>query len=139
MDELLPQDEPDINGGLKVVSYSSDDQGACCRHQAFGWQPVNIVNRQAWQEIDKMVASSREKVATGTVSCLHYYMTVNQMTPSLLARYTDQPFWLVHLHLRPLFYKRLGVKTLQKYAELFQVSVVDLENGVLQAPVYERR
>ncbi|MBE0582866.1 MAG: hypothetical protein IH612_03795 [Desulfofustis sp.] len=130
--------EPDINDGLRIVSYSANPDGRCIGHQDHGWQPVNIVNRQAWQEIEKRIAASRNKVAAGSVSCLHYYMTAHQMTPALLARYTGQASWLVRLHLVPFIFNRLGRATLQKYAELFQVSIADLTGGEMRPPIYCR-
>lgn len=137
-DPRADEPEPDINDGLRIVSYSADREGRCVRHQDHGWQPVNVVNRQAWQEIEKSIAASRKKIAAGSVSCLHYYMTAHQMTPALLARYTGQSSWLVRLHLVPFIYKRLGPATLQKYAELFQVSLADLTGGELRPPIYCR-
>ena len=102
-----------------------------------GWQPLNVVNRQAWLEIEKSIVASKEKISSGRVSCLHYYMTANQMDISLLARYTNQSRLKIRLHLIPLFYRHLGPKALLKYADLFQVSQDDLKNGRLKAPVYD--
>jgi len=70
------------------------------------------------------------------VSCLHYYMTANQMDTRLLAKYTDQSRWLVRLHLLPFFFKRLGVKTLKTYADFFKVTPDDLRQGNLKPPIY---
>jgi hypothetical protein len=137
-DPMADEAEPDINDGLRIVSYSANPEGRCIGHQDHGWQPVNIVNRQAWQEIEKSIGASRDKVAAGSVSCLHYYMTAHQMTPALLARYTGQSSWLVRLHLIPFIYNRLGRATLQKYAELFEVSIADLTEGELRPPIYCR-
>ncbi len=126
-----------VTGGVKTVSYAVNSDGKYELVSGPGWQPVNVVNRQAWLEIEKNIAASREKVRAGRVSCLHYYMTANQMDIALLARYTNQSRWQVRLHLFPLFFKRLGLKTLRKYGDLFQVSPDDLKSGRLSAPVYD--
>lgn len=139
MDSTHVPREPDINDGLRIINYRAGSDGRCRRHQDYGWQPVNIVNRQAWQEIEKQIDAAKRKIAAGTASCLYYYMVANQMTPVLLARYTDQPSWLVRLHLRPFIFKRLGRATLQKYADLFQVAPADLVADYLQAPIYQGR
>ncbi len=128
-----------ITAGLKIVSYSVNSKGEYELVPGLGWQPVNVVNRQAWQEIEKNIASSREKIAAGRVSCLHYYMTANQMDIGLLARYTRQSRWLVSLHLVPFIFNRMRPKTLQKYAELFQVPLDDLIRGKLKPPIYLHR
>jgi len=125
-----------IADGLKTVSYVADTKGNQELVPGSIWQPVNIVNRQAWQEIEKHIELSKEKVASGRVSCLHYYMTANQMDIGLLAQYTRQARWRVHLHLIPFFFKRLRVTTINRYAEVFQVSPDDLIQGALRPPVY---
>ena len=79
------------------------------------WHPVDIVNRQAWAEIDKQIEAAKKKIAAGRVSCLHYYMTANQMNTGLLASYTGQSRWLVRLHMVPFFFNRLRARTLKKY------------------------
>ncbi|MDP3695205.1 MAG: hypothetical protein Q8R42_03725, partial [Desulfocapsaceae bacterium] len=100
------------------------------------WQPVNVVNHQAWLEIEKNIAASKDKVSAGRVSCLHYYMTANQMDTGLLAQYTNLPRWQVCLHLVPFIFKRLSAGTLKKYADLYQISPDDLTQGRLRPPLY---
>jgi len=126
----------DIADGLKTVSYVANTKGNQELVPGSIWQPVNVVNHQAWQEIEKHIQSSKEKVASGRASCLHYYMTANQMNPGLLAQYTRQTRWRVHLHLVPFFFNRLRITTINRYAEVFQVSPDDLIQGALRPPVY---
>jgi len=103
------------------------------------WQPVNIVNSQAWQEIENQIEVSKAKIASGKVSCLHYFMTANQMDAGLLAQYTGQSSWLVRLHLIPFFFNRLGANRLKKHVDIFKVSSGDLMAGRLAPPVYNQR
>ncbi|GBE11987.1 hypothetical protein BMS3Bbin14_02220 [bacterium BMS3Bbin14] len=136
--EITEQPADDgITEGLKIVSYSLNSKGEYELVPGLGWQPVNVVNHQAWQEIEKKIASSREQVTAGRVSCLHYYMTANQMDIGLLARYTGQSRWLVRLHLVPFVFSRLRPDTLKKYADLFQVLPDDLVRGELKTPIYQ--
>lgn len=65
----------EITDGLKIVSYTLNSTGEYELRPDFVWQPVNVVNQQAWLEIDKKISQSKNKVAAGRVSCLHYYMT----------------------------------------------------------------
>ncbi|MBI5556895.1 MAG: hypothetical protein HY885_04605 [Deltaproteobacteria bacterium] len=133
-----PLDE-DITEGQKIVSYSVNRQGEYELVPEFIWQPVNVVNHQAWREIEKKIARSRQKILAGQVSCLHYYMTANQMDPALLAQYTGQSRWKVLMHLVPFIFKRLSLDTLRSYAQLFRISVDDLSKGRLEPPVYNRK
>ncbi len=125
-----------ITEGLKIVSYVVNSKGEYELTPDFVWQPVNVVNHQAWQEIDKHISQSRKKVAAGQVSCLHYYMIANQMDTGLLAQYTGQARWKVYLHLLPFFFNRLSATTLKKYADLYKISADDLIRGTLRPPIY---
>ncbi len=128
-----------VTDGLQTVNYVADAGGRQELVPGFVWQPVDVVNRQAWQEIAQHIAASRVLVESGQASCLHYYMTANQMDTALMASYTGQSRWWVRLHLRPWCFRRLSRRTLEKYAELFQVRVEDLACGRLLAPVYEQQ
>lgn len=128
----------DVTDGVKIVSYVADNNGNHELVQGVMWSPVDVVNDQAWQEIDRHIAASKEKIAAGRVSCLHYYMTANQMDTALLASYTKQSRWVVRLHLIPFCFNRLGSTTLGKYAQIFNVSLDDLIQGELMPPVYNQ-
>lgn len=127
-----------ITDGLKIVSYALNNKGEYELTPDFVWSPVNVANHQAWREIEKHITQSRAKVAAGRVSCLHYYMTANQMDTGLVAKYTGQPRWRVCLHLVPFIFKRVPVSTLQKYAELYKISPDDLSQGRLLPPIYRQ-
>ncbi len=128
-----------ITDGLKIISYIADNNGNQELVSGCMWQPVNIVNRQAWQVIEKQIECSKAKITGGRVSCLHYYMTANQMDIGLLAKYTGQPRWLVFLHMIPFFFNRLSERALNRYIEIFDVSGDDLIEGRLLPPVYNQR
>jgi hypothetical protein len=124
-----------ITDGLQIISYAANEKGSQERVPGSMWDPVAVCNRQAWQEIEKQIEASKAKVASGRASCLHYHMTVNQMDTGLLAQYTCIPRWLVHLHMVPFFFKRLGKKTLNKYSQVFKISLDDLTGNKLERPV----
>ena len=125
-----------ITDGLHILAYVRDPAGGIEPVTQPGWQPVNEVNRQAWEEIERRVDSARVAVRSGRKSCLYYYMIANQMDCLLLGQYTGQSPLLVWLHQRPLFFRLLGPTRLRRYADLFQVEVRDLVHGELQPPVY---
>ena len=128
-----------IDDTITTVSYVANKDGDQELVSSTFWQPVNIVNHQAWQEIEKQIEISKQKIQTGRVSCLHYYMTANQMDAGLLAKYTHQSRWKVYFHLFPFFFKRLSVKTLKTYAEFFKVTPDDLRQGNLKPPLYNEQ
>ena len=139
MDRIDKSFDNDITDGLKIISYVAGNDGSHELVSDSMWHPVSIVNRQAWQEIEKKIEYSKAKIATGKVSCLHYYMTSSQMDTGLLAKYTGQPRWLVCLHMIPFFFNRLRAGTLNKYVKIFKVSQHDLIQGQLGSPVYNEK
>jgi hypothetical protein len=139
MDKLNQSLDGDITDGLKIISYVANTSGSQELVQSSMWHPVGVVNHQAWQEIEKQIEASKKRVAAGRVSCLHYYMTANQMDAGLLANYTRQLRWLVRLHMIPFFFCRLSPDTLKKYGKIFNVSPDDLIQGQLKPPVYDQR
>ncbi len=139
MDIVIQATVKNITDGLEIASYVRDNRGNQELVAGSMWHPVDIVNRQAWAEIDKHIAAARKKVNAGRASCLLYYMIANQMTPSLLAAYSGQSRWLVRLHLVPFFFQRLPARNLHRYAEIFKVTVDDLRSGRLRPPVYKQK
>jgi len=139
---MEPKNTPSADGitdGLKFISYVANTKGSQELVSGSMWHPVTICNRQAWQEIEKQIEASKAKVASGNMSCLHYYMTANQMDTGLLARYACIPRWLVHLHMIPFFFNRLGRGALNKYAQIFKISLDDLSRSKLEPPVSNQR
>lgn len=135
-DNFDPDTASSITDGLKTVSYVKNGEGKLEQVRSDSWQPVNEVNLQAWQEIEKQIDQAKNKVASGRVSSLYYYMIANQMSIPLLARYTKQSVIRVLFHLNPFFFKRLGTDRLKRYADLFKTSIEDLTKGELQPAVY---
>lgn len=51
---------------------------------------------------------------------------------SILADYMNSWQFLIKRHAKPSVFKKLSQKTLQKYADIFQISVEELKNPVLK-------
>lgn len=136
--ERAGQEARSITDGLHTLNYIPGDSGRIITDRKDSWQPVNEVNHQAWQEIDRHIDQASRKIASGRASCLYHYMAANQMDPRLLASYARLPLWKVYLHLLPFFFQRLSRADLRPYAQLFQVSEDDLQAGRLLPAVYQR-
>ena len=87
-----------------------------------GWEPKNIANSQAWEQISRQLQDIRQQVLAGELSPLAYHMVKNQMDVSLLAQYMELPRWRVKRHLKPKIFKKLKMKLLERYATLFRIS-----------------
>lgn len=125
--EEVPQDEDNINQGLMTkVYYATDEQGHYGTQNSIGWETETIVTRQAWDLVNEQVEEARQKVLSGEASPILYFKEKNIMTYAIVAGYVGTFSWVVLLHTKPFFFKRLSRKTLEKYAYAFRISVEEL-------------
>lgn len=121
--DKVPQDDANIlEGKLKVVKYAVDDDGSYTKVQTVGWEPENIVLHQAWEVINEKVENIRKQVKEGKLSPIAYHMEKQMLETSMVAGYTGIPAFIVKLHLKPWFFKRLSDKQLEKYAIAFRIT-----------------
>ena len=123
----VPQDDKNVlEGKLKVLKYATEKDGSYTKVKTVGWEPENIVLSQAWEEINERVAEVRQKVLDGKLSPIAYHKEKQMLETSMLAGYTGYPSFMVWLHLKPWFFKRLSEKQLDRYAKAFRISREEL-------------
>ena len=123
----VPQDRGMMNDHRREVCYAVDDQGNYALVGSAGWDPKNIANGQAWKLIDKIAVAALQKVRRGQASPLFYHMARHQMSAGLLAKYAGVGRLKVWLHLKPGPFSRLSPAGLQRYADVFDISVRELK------------
>ncbi len=127
--EQVPQDEENLNEGkVAKLYYATDEQGHYVKVNSVGWEPETVAMSQAWEIVDEEVEAARQKVLNGEASPLLYYMKKNIMTIPLVASYAGLMAIRVRLHLRPYFFNKASLKTLEKYAFTFRVTVDELKD-----------
>ncbi len=124
----VPQDVRDFKGAekLKKLVYAVDKNGNYEGVSSSGWEAENLATKQAWDAVDDALADTEEKVKTGKLSPIAYYMQKCLMDISLLARYVGKWKWQVKRHMKPAVFDKLDRRILEKYASVFNVSVDDL-------------
>ena len=123
----VPQDDENLfEGKVKVVKYAVDDEGNYGTVGSSGWEPENVVLKQAWDEINKKVQETLAKIKAGKLSALAYHMEKNIMDVGMLSQYMDISKRNVSKHLEPNGFNNLDEKTLSKYAEVFDITVEEL-------------
>lgn len=125
-DEVPQDDENLFEGKFKVVKYAVDDDGNYGTVGSVGWEPENTVLNQAWDEINKKVAEVKAKVDAGQLSPLAFHMEKNIMDEGMLAQYMEFSKRKVSKHLEPAGFAELNQSTLEKYAEVFDITVDEL-------------
>lgn len=124
--EEVPQDDENmLQGKFKKLMYATDGN-EYTGIGSVGWEAENVVNQQAWEEIQEKVEDARKKVISGEASILLYHMEKNMMDTSMLAGYVGALPFMVKLHMKPFFFSKLGNKTLEKYADAFRISLAEM-------------
>jgi hypothetical protein len=123
----VPQDVG-IAEGLKEVTYAVDERGRYTPVPSAGWEPKNVSNRQAWEQIIRKVEEARAEVLAGRVSPLAFHMARNQMDAGLLASYMGLFRWQVRRHLKPAVFARLRPELLERYARTLRTTVEALRD-----------
>ncbi len=128
--EDVPQ-QGGLGAGCREVNYATDVDGNYTLALSEGWEAKNVSLRQAWEVIIGQLQAELAEIKAGRRSALGYHMVKNQMDPTLLSQYSGIARWRVKRHLKPNVFAKLDTDVLEKYANLFGVSVAELK----QVPV----
>ena len=126
--EEVPQDLSSLGKITKEVCYATDGSGKYVTELSKGWDVKITALDAAWGDIETRVAAARQKVLNGEASPLLFFMEKGLMDTRLLASYAGFWTWQVNRHLKPEVFKKLSNKKLQRYAEVFNVTIDDLKN-----------
>ncbi len=124
----VPQDKGLTEGRFDDICYVLDENGKYTVAPSSGWQPKTDAMLQAWDVINEKVEQVRQKVLSGEMSPVAYFMEKNLMDVKLLADYSGLPKRKIRKHLKPAHFVKLDDKTLDLYAETFGISVDRLIN-----------
>jgi hypothetical protein len=129
--EDVPQDLSSLGKITKEVCYATDNSGKYTTELSRGWEVKISALDVAWQDIEERVAAAREKVLKKEASPLLYFMELRLMDVGVVAAYTGFWKWQVKRHCRPSVFKRLTEKKLQRYAEVFNIPIKDLNSMIV--------
>lgn len=124
----IPQDESPLNGWTREVCYAKNEEGRYERGLSTGWNVKKEALDKAWDEVDRKANEALELVRSGKASPILYFMELKLMDPGLLAHYTGFWKWRVKRHFHPKRFTKLSDSVLQKYADVFEISVEQLKN-----------
>lgn len=125
----VPQDYSKLSSkNMKELCYAVDHNGEYTTELSAGWEPKTIALSNAIKEIEERVAQAKERVKNNKTSPIEYYMELHKMDLPILASYVGFWKWRVKRHFNPSVFKKLSTKTLQKYADVFEISVEKLKN-----------
>ena len=126
--DKVPQDEGITGGVSREVQYAVNKDGKYEKVLSKGWEPKNIVNELAWDDIQDNIDEANKKIKEDKASPLLYFMAKSIMDISLLANYIELPKWKVKKHLKLKGFNKLNEEQLENYANIFDISVDELIN-----------
>lgn len=126
--EEVPQDMSSLGKITKEVCYATDSSGKYSTELSRGWDIKIAALDTAWQDIRDRVEAAREKVLKGQASPLLFFMERGLMDIGIVSAYTGLWKWQIRRHLKPAPFSKLSDKKLQRYAEIFTISVEDLKS-----------
>lgn len=125
--EEIPQDDGALNKLTKEVVYAVDSSGNYSTELSTGWDIKTKALDVAWQDIEQRIANARQKVLNNEASPVLYFIELRLMDIGIVAAYTGFWKWTIRQHLKPAVFKKLSDKKLQRYADVFNVSVEELK------------
>jgi len=125
--EEVPQERGAISDNFHEVCYAVDDDGHYVLTASAGWEPKNIANNQVWELIEQEIAKALKGIHAGKLSPLAFHMAKNQMNKRLLAQYAGFSWWRVKRHLKPAVFKRLNLAVLERYSDVFKITMKQLQ------------
>jgi hypothetical protein len=126
--EDVPQDLSALGKITKEVCYATDSSGKYVTTLSNGWDVKITALDTAWENIEERIVAARQKVLNKEASPLLFFMERGIMDVSILADYTGFWKWQIKKHLNPRVFKTLSDKKLQRYADVFNVSIEDFKN-----------
>ncbi|WP_396635935.1 hypothetical protein [Maribacter sp. R77961] len=126
--EEVPQDKSNLaSANIREMVYAVDKDGNYTTSLSSGWDPKTIALDNAIKVIEERISIAKEKVLKGETSPIEYYMELHKMDIPVLASYVGLWQWRVKRHFKPTVFKKLKEKTLQKYADVFEISLSELK------------
>lgn len=125
----VPQDKSHLEkANLKDMVYAVDEKGEYTTALSTGWEPKSIALDNAILEIEERTAAAKARFFNQESSPIEYYMELHKMDIPVLASYMGLWQWRVKRHLKPSVFGKLSAKILQRYADVFEISVEQLKH-----------
>ncbi len=122
----IPQDDSKIFKGQRKVIYATQN-GNYQTATTNGWEMEEFATEQAVEELNRLTTEALAAVKLGEKSPLFYYMYRYRFDLPSLAQATGFWQWQIKRHFKPSVFAKLSDKVLERYAEVFGISVEDIK------------
>ena len=127
----IPQDDSKLVNFTKEVCYAVDDKGNYTTNLSTGWEIKTSALSATWDDINHRAEVAKQEALQGKVSPLKYFIELKVMDLPTLAAYTGFWQWQIKRHFKPSVFNGLSQKKLQKYADVFDVSIDNLKKMIV--------
>lgn len=125
----VPQDQTiRTKNNLKELVYATDENGNYTTVLSSGWEPKAIALTNSLEQINERIEIIKQQILDGKASPILYFMEFNRMDIGILSSYVGIWKWFIKRHFKPKIFANLNDKTLQKYANAFNISISELKN-----------
>lgn len=125
----VPQDSGRIvQKGSRELYYAVDENGEYTTALSTGWEAKNIVQDHTMQVLQFEIDEAKANVKEGKISPIYYFMLLTRMDIGVLSGYTGFWKWRIKRHFQPQIFERLNNRQLQRYADAFDITVVELKS-----------
>lgn len=124
----VPQDKSNLESAkFRELCYAVDDNGEYTTELSTGWSPKTIALDNTIEVLNDRISDAKQRVIAQKTSPLEYYMELHKMDLPILSSYAGLWKWRVKRHFNPTVFKKLNEKTLQKYADIFDITIEELK------------
>ncbi len=120
--------EKDINKDYKQqqqIIYVEKDDGSYGPVQTGSYLTNNYID-DFWMKKNNLEKQLADKVSQNQISIIHYYMILNELSETELASRVGISKRCVRRHLQTKYFSGIKVSVLERYAQVFGISVADL-------------
>ena len=112
----------------ELFYFFDKEKNSYTRRVDYQYQANQVIIKQGWDALEERINEVREKVISGKLSPLAYYMEKSQMEVPMLAEYAGIRKWRVRKHLVPKGFFKLTNEDHQKYCRALDITVEQLTN-----------
>lgn len=125
----VPQDNSKMEAAkMTELLYITDENDNYTTANSKGWDAKTLALEESMELINERVEQAKKDFLAGKSSPIPYFMELNKMDYQILASYVGLWQWRVKRHSKPNVFKKLSVKMLKKYADVFEISIDELKN-----------
>lgn len=123
----VPKENNSTLDGMQKVMYTQDDKGSFITEN-YGSDVEEFATRTAVDEYEFLKEESLHNIKNGVSSPIEYYMYENRMDLPTLSSMVNMFQFRVKRHLKMKNFVKLNDNILNKYADVFDISIEQLRN-----------